>query len=333
MLSAPELKSLGNKAFSSQKYSEAIDLYTKAIALDPQNAVLFSNRAMCHLKLADWHKALQDCDTGLNLLKEGKSSDVAAKTKLLFRKASCFKGMKSHKLAKQYFEQVIQADPQNPAAKEELASLNDEMERSEGTSGQRIHIPVTKVDQLPEEYDSMINKPQSKAQNIITEPENKITSLPNRENTGNNEELEREINELFGNKRKPTKPQTSSESDFVKRSTTASLLALKNIPGANKANAYNYVINMPSLELADDFSYGIEPEFLAFYLESAVYVSSNDSVENWGTKILNTLKAFANIKRFTIAKSFCDENQINSLLENVSKKHPRFLDDYRSILQ
>jgi stress-induced-phosphoprotein 1 len=44
MSTADELKAQGNKAFSAGEWDSAIDLFSKAIALDSRNHVLFSNR-------------------------------------------------------------------------------------------------------------------------------------------------------------------------------------------------------------------------------------------------------------------------------------------------
>lgn len=50
-LTAVELKAEGNKLFGQKKYIEAAVKFTKAIQLDRGNAVLYSNRAACHLAL------------------------------------------------------------------------------------------------------------------------------------------------------------------------------------------------------------------------------------------------------------------------------------------
>lgn len=44
-LSDPEvLKQAGNKAFTAKKYDEAIDLFTKAIEINPKNHIYYANR-------------------------------------------------------------------------------------------------------------------------------------------------------------------------------------------------------------------------------------------------------------------------------------------------
>ena len=53
------LKRAGNGAMSRREYRSAIDSYTQAIALNPTNHLLFSNRAQAYLSFAlltDQHK-------------------------------------------------------------------------------------------------------------------------------------------------------------------------------------------------------------------------------------------------------------------------------------
>jgi tetratricopeptide (TPR) repeat protein len=59
-LTASDLKELGNKAFATQQYEEAIDFYSKAITLDAKNHILYSNRSACRAGLKDWVKAAED---------------------------------------------------------------------------------------------------------------------------------------------------------------------------------------------------------------------------------------------------------------------------------
>ncbi|KAF8211560.1 activator of Hsp70 and Hsp90 chaperone [Mycena galopus ATCC 62051] len=61
-MSANELKDQGNKAFAAKDYDKAIDLFTQAIALDPTNHVLFSNRSAAHSGKKQWEDALTDAE-------------------------------------------------------------------------------------------------------------------------------------------------------------------------------------------------------------------------------------------------------------------------------
>jgi tetratricopeptide (TPR) repeat protein len=59
-MSWEEKKAAGNKAFGQGEFSAAISSYSEAIALDPDNHVLFSNRAAAFLSKRDYNEALTD---------------------------------------------------------------------------------------------------------------------------------------------------------------------------------------------------------------------------------------------------------------------------------
>ncbi|KAJ3676070.1 hypothetical protein LUZ60_003482 [Juncus effusus] len=59
-------KELGNEYFKQKKYNEAIDCYSRSIALNP-TAVAFANRAMAYLKLKKYEEAERDCTEALYL--------------------------------------------------------------------------------------------------------------------------------------------------------------------------------------------------------------------------------------------------------------------------
>lgn len=61
-MQANELKDQGNKAFQAKDYGTAITLFTKAIELDPQNHVLFSNRSAAKAGRKQWAAALEDAE-------------------------------------------------------------------------------------------------------------------------------------------------------------------------------------------------------------------------------------------------------------------------------
>ncbi|KRZ89094.1 Stress-induced-phosphoprotein 1 [Trichinella sp. T8] len=61
------LKDAGNIALSQENYAEAIDLYTKAIKLDPNNYILYSNRSAAHAKNKNYDEALADAEKTIEL--------------------------------------------------------------------------------------------------------------------------------------------------------------------------------------------------------------------------------------------------------------------------
>ncbi|EEB07750.1 serine/threonine protein phosphatase [Schizosaccharomyces japonicus yFS275] len=59
-MDAVSLKNQGNKLFGEGRLAEAIKCYTKAIELDPENAIFYSNRSFAYLKLEDYGFAIED---------------------------------------------------------------------------------------------------------------------------------------------------------------------------------------------------------------------------------------------------------------------------------
>eukprot|EP00913_Durusdinium_trenchii_P004563 g4238.t1 len=64
---ADEMKSQGNQFFQLGLYSQASMMYSEALELQPQNTVLWNNRAMAYLKQEMFHEALEDADHSLSL--------------------------------------------------------------------------------------------------------------------------------------------------------------------------------------------------------------------------------------------------------------------------
>ncbi|XP_053612280.1 stress-induced-phosphoprotein 1 [Plodia interpunctella] len=62
-----QLKEKGNAALASGNYYEAIKQYTEAIAIDPTNHVLFSNRSAAYAKAGDYAAALEDANKTVSL--------------------------------------------------------------------------------------------------------------------------------------------------------------------------------------------------------------------------------------------------------------------------
>ncbi|XP_006211015.3 dynein axonemal assembly factor 4 isoform X3 [Vicugna pacos] len=63
------LKDKGNKLFATENYLAAIDAYNLAIRLNNKIPLLYLNRAACHLKLKNLHKAIEDSSKAYRIMK------------------------------------------------------------------------------------------------------------------------------------------------------------------------------------------------------------------------------------------------------------------------
>ncbi|XP_051053890.1 dynein axonemal assembly factor 4 isoform X2 [Phodopus roborovskii] len=63
------LKEKGNKLFATENYLAAVDAYNLAIRLNSKIPLLYLNRAACHLKLKNLHKAIEDSSKACKIMK------------------------------------------------------------------------------------------------------------------------------------------------------------------------------------------------------------------------------------------------------------------------
>ncbi|XP_076782413.1 dynein axonemal assembly factor 4 isoform X2 [Arvicanthis niloticus] len=63
------LKDKGNKLFATENYLAAVDAYNLAIRLNCKIPLLYLNRAACHLKLKNLHKAIEDSSKACKIMK------------------------------------------------------------------------------------------------------------------------------------------------------------------------------------------------------------------------------------------------------------------------
>ncbi|KAJ0740051.1 Serine/threonine-protein phosphatase 5 [Helianthus annuus] len=112
VLLAEQIKQQANEAFKANKFSQAIDLYTKAIELNGQNAVYWANRAFSHAKLEEYGSAIQDASRAIEI--DPKYS------KGYYRRGAAYLSMGKFKEALKDFQQVKRISPNDPDASKKL---------------------------------------------------------------------------------------------------------------------------------------------------------------------------------------------------------------------
>ena len=115
---ANKLRKDGNKAFNKDKFSQAIDLYTRAIQIDHsqvQNHLCYSNRAQVYLKQGEFEKCISDCDESINI--------VAEFNKAYYRKALALEGMQNFQDALDVLQEMKKVTPETDDSFESMVSL------------------------------------------------------------------------------------------------------------------------------------------------------------------------------------------------------------------
>ncbi|KAH0791747.1 TPR Domain containing protein [Histomonas meleagridis] len=111
-MTSEELKSRGNAAFASQDYELAISYYTEAIAIDPLNQTLYSNRSGAYLSLQMYDKAIDDARKTIEL----KPDWARGHTRL----AAALEAIKDWNGAEAAYLKAQQLDPTNNLIAEDL---------------------------------------------------------------------------------------------------------------------------------------------------------------------------------------------------------------------
>ncbi|KAM3533345.1 hypothetical protein MY4038_003352 [Beauveria bassiana] len=121
MASADELKALGNKAIADKNFDDAIDKFTQAIAIQPENHILYSNRSAAYASKKEWDLALKDAE---------KTTEIKPDwAKGWGRKGAALHGKGDLLGANDAYEEGLKHDANNAQLKSGLASVEKAMQQ------------------------------------------------------------------------------------------------------------------------------------------------------------------------------------------------------------
>jgi stress-induced-phosphoprotein 1 len=105
---AEELKAQGNAAFTAGKFEDAVALFSQAIAVDPQNHVLWSNRSGAYCSLKRYEEALSDAERVTELRPDWPKG--------WSRKAAAHQGLRQWQSALKAWQKAMELDPQGASS-------------------------------------------------------------------------------------------------------------------------------------------------------------------------------------------------------------------------
>ncbi|KAJ8373953.1 hypothetical protein SKAU_G00045330 [Synaphobranchus kaupii] len=121
-------KDLGNGYFKEGKYEAAVECYTRGMEADDTNALLPANRAMAYLKLQRYGEAEEDCSQAIAL--------DGTYTKAFARRGSARAALGKLREARQDFEHVLNLEPGNKQAMDEIRKISADASASGLTAEQ-----------------------------------------------------------------------------------------------------------------------------------------------------------------------------------------------------
>ncbi|WRT66082.1 uncharacterized protein IL334_003035 [Kwoniella shivajii] len=155
MSDANAIKAEANKAFAAKDYTQAAKLYSDAIAIDPQNHVLYSNRSASKAGQKDYQGALEDAEKCIEIL--------PSFSKGYARKGAALHGLRQYPEAVMAYEEGLQSDPNSDVLKKGMADVKRVMENESGSPfGPGGDMGLGKIFNDPSMITKLENHPKTK---------------------------------------------------------------------------------------------------------------------------------------------------------------------------
>ncbi|XP_060513831.2 RNA polymerase II-associated protein 3 [Panthera onca] len=150
------LKEKGNKYFKQGKYDEAIECYTKGMDADPYNPVLPTNRASAYFRLKKFAVAESDCNLAIALNR--------SYTKAYTRRGAARFALQKLEDAKKDYEKVLELEPNNFEATNELRKINQALASKENSCPKEADTMIKTTEEEKKQIEQQQNKQQAISQ-------------------------------------------------------------------------------------------------------------------------------------------------------------------------
>uniref|UniRef100_A0ABM5FTS8 Small glutamine-rich tetratricopeptide repeat-containing protein beta isoform X2 n=1 Tax=Pogona vitticeps TaxID=103695 RepID=A0ABM5FTS8_9SAUR len=152
---ADQLKDEGNNQMKEENYGAAVDCYSQAIELDPNNAVYYCNRAAAQSKLNNHKEAIMDCERAIAI--DPKYS------KAYGRMGLALTSMNKYQEAINSYRKALDLDPENDSYKSNLKIAEQKLRDMSSPTGTGISFDMA----------SLINNPAfiSMAASLMQNPQ------------------------------------------------------------------------------------------------------------------------------------------------------------------
>jgi len=124
---AERLKTEGNNLMRTEKFVDALDMYSKAINLDGGNPVFYCNRAAAHSKMNNHHLAIEDCQRAIDM--------DPSYSKAYGRMGLAHSSLEKHREAVENFKKALELEPDNESYKSNLQIAEDKVKSGVAPSG------------------------------------------------------------------------------------------------------------------------------------------------------------------------------------------------------